>query len=214
MSVFSFLVWYFPMGLYRNAQPTGTEHSRSVTIFLFIWIFLIFTTSFAFLAIAGLDNAEIAGGVVGLVTIMMFTFCGVVATPYEMPGFWIFMYRCNPFTYFVEGFLGTALADAEAICSSNEYLRFEPPNSSTCGSYMEQYIATAGGFLEDEASTVLCSYCQVGQTNTFLRAININFGSRWRDFGLMWVFVGFNLVGAAFLYWLARVPKTKSSNVK
>ncbi|KAM0083487.1 Multidrug resistance protein [Fusarium odoratissimum] len=211
MSVFSFLLWYFPMGLYRNARETGTQHSRSTTIFLFTWAFFIFTTSFAFLAIAGLDSAEVAGGIVGLLTIMMFTFCGVVATPDKMPGFWIFMYRCNPFTYFVEGFLGTALANAKATCAANEYLQFEPPNGSTCGDYMMQYIKDRGGFVRDRDDTSLCEFCQLDQTKNFLNGVNINFDNRWRDFGLMWVFVIFNLGAAVFLYWLAHVPKVKKS---
>lgn len=214
MSLFSFLLWYFPMGLYRNARESGTEHSRSTTIFLFIWVFFIFTTSFAFLIIAGLSSAEIAGGIVGLLTIMMFTFCGVVATPDKMPGFWIFMYRCNPFTYFVEGFLGTALANASATCAKNEYLRFEPPNGSTCGEYMADFIGQRGGFLMDPDATSSCEFCQLDKTNTFLTGVNIEFDNRWRNFGLMWVFVIFNLAAAVFLYWLARVPKAKKSASK
>lgn len=76
MSIFSFLVWYFPMGLYRNAREGNDEHGRGITIALFVWAFFIFTTTFAHLIIAGLESYEIAGGIVGLLTIMMFTFCG------------------------------------------------------------------------------------------------------------------------------------------
>ena len=76
MGVFSFVMWYFPMGLYRNARETGAEHSRGATVLAFIWVFFVFTTSFAFLVIAGMDSYEIAGGIVGLLTILMFTFCG------------------------------------------------------------------------------------------------------------------------------------------
>ncbi|KAI9146718.1 ATPase [Paramyrothecium foliicola] len=202
LSVGSFLLWYFPMGLYRNAQETGTEHSRAVTICLFIWVFFLFTTSFAFLCIAGISEADMAGGIVGLLTIMMFTFCGVVATPEQMPGFWIFMYRCNPFTYFVDGFLSTALANAGATCATNEYLRFEPPNGSTCGDYMMRYLETSGGFLKDPLSTSQCEFCPIAETNTFLRGVNITFVNRWRNFGILWVFVIFNLAAATFLYWL------------
>lgn len=76
MGIFSFLLWYFPMGLYQNAREAGAEHSRGVTVFLFIWVFFVFTTSFSFLVIAGMDSYEVAGGVVGLMTVLMFTFCG------------------------------------------------------------------------------------------------------------------------------------------
>lgn len=30
---------------------------------------------------------------------------------------------------------------------------------------------------------------------------------RWMDFGLLWIYIVFNVVGALFLYWLVRVPK-------
>lgn len=45
-------------------------------MFLQMWIFLVFTSTFAHMVIAGLPSADIAGGIVGLILIMMFTFCG------------------------------------------------------------------------------------------------------------------------------------------
>jgi ATP-binding cassette, subfamily G (WHITE), member 2, PDR len=30
---------------------------------------------------------------------------------------------------------------------------------------------------------------------------------RWRNFGILWVYIIFNICGALFLYWLTRVPK-------
>jgi ABC-type multidrug transport system permease subunit len=36
---------------------------------------------------------------------------------------------------------------------------------------------------------------------------------RWRNFGLLFVYVAFNVFGALFLYWLTRVPK-KAKKVK
>lgn len=121
------------------------------------------------------------------------------------------MYRVNPFTYFVEGFLGAALANARATCASNEWLLFNAPDGTTCGNYLESYLSVAPGFLEDSSATDQCRYCQIGETNTFLSGVNIHYANRWRDFGLMWVFTMFNLAAAIFLYWLIRVPKAKKS---
>ncbi|KAK2687582.1 hypothetical protein QWA68_013529 [Fusarium oxysporum] len=211
MAIFSFLLWYFPMGLYRNARETGAEHSRATLVFLFIWLFFVFTTSFTFLIIAGIDSYEVAGGIVGLLTIIMFAFNGVLAGPGTMPGFWIFMYRVNPFTYFVEGFLGTAVARASARCASNELLTFKPPNGSTCGDYMQDYISSADGFLVDAGSTTECQFCPISNTDNFLGVVNIFFENRWRDWGILWAFIVFNIVVATFLYWLARVPKNKKT---
>lgn len=43
---------------------------------LHVWVFFIFTGTFAHMVIAGLPNADTAGGVVNLLFIMMFAFCG------------------------------------------------------------------------------------------------------------------------------------------
>lgn len=76
MSVLCYLTWYYPIGLFRNAKWTNAVHERGITMFLHIWVFFVFSSTFAHMMIAGLPSADIAGGVVGLLLIMMFTFCG------------------------------------------------------------------------------------------------------------------------------------------
>lgn len=119
------------------------------------------------------------------------------------------MYRINPFTYVVEGFLGTSLANAPVQCSSDEFITFNAPNSTTCGSYLSDYLSQAGGYLDDPNSTD-CRYCSMTDTNGFLSSINVSFDNRWRDFGFMWAYCVFNIGVAVLLYWLVRVPKRKS----
>lgn len=74
---------------------------------------------------------------------------------------------------------------------------------------MQTYISTAGGYLRDSQATEQCDYCQMDSTDQFLLRINANWDTRWRDFGILWVFVAFNIAAAVFLYWLCRVPKSK-----
>lgn len=211
MSVFCFVCWYFPIGLYRNAEWTDQVHSRGITIFLHIWLFFTFTSTFAMMLIAGLPSPDIAGGVLTLIFIMMFAFNGILAGPDALPGFWIFMYRVNPFTYVVEGFLGTTLANAPITCASNEIVTFMPPNGTTCSEYLSDFLAAGHGKLlgDSGASTTECNYCAMSSTNDFLASITVKFANRWRDFGLVFVYVFFNIGAALFFYWLARVPKPK-----
>ncbi|KAK7425746.1 Multidrug resistance protein [Neonectria magnoliae] len=206
MSVFCFVCWYFPIGLYRNASFTDAVDSRGITMFLHVWVFFIFTSTFATMSIAGLSSDEVASGIVNLIAIMMFSFCGILAGPKDLPGFWIFMYRVNPFTYVVEGFLGTSLANAPVSCATEEFLDFNAPSGSNCGEYLEPFMKTAGGYLKDK-TTSACEYCAMADTNDFLSGINISFDHRWRNFGFMWVYCIFNIAAALGLYWLARVPK-------
>ncbi|KAI8649075.1 putative ABC1 transport protein [Fusarium keratoplasticum] len=208
MSLFAYICFYYPIGLYKNAEWTDAVHSRGITMFLHLWIFFVYTSTFAHMLIAGLPTADVAGGAGNLLLIMMFTFCGVLAGPDALPGFWIFMYRVNPFTYIIESFMGTSLGNAPMYCAPNEFIRFTAPNGSTCTEYASDYINQVGGYLANPNATN-CEYCTMSETNQFLASVSISYGHRWRDFGLMWIFCIFNL-GAAFLfYWLARVPKNK-----
>ena len=131
----------------------------------------------------------------------------VLATPQALPGFWIFMYRVSPFTYLIDGMLSTALANTKAHCASNEWLRFNPPEGHTCQQYLSQYMASAGGYLQDPDSTSNCEFCQLGSTNTFLASVSSHYSDRWRNFGIMWGYIAFNIVAALALYWIVRVPK-------
>lgn len=209
MSVFCFVCWYFPMGLYKNAEWTDQVHSRGITMALHVWLFFIFTSTFATMLIAGLPSADIAGGILTLIFVMLFSFCGVLAGPDQLPGFWIFMYRVNPFTYVVEAFLGTTLANAPMRCASNEIVKFYPPNGTTCESYLSDYLKVAGGSLLGNSGESMseCSYCAMTSTNDFLKTIHVDFSNRWRNFGLLFTYVIFNIAAAMFFYWLARVPK-------
>ncbi|ETN41430.1 uncharacterized protein HMPREF1541_03366 [Cyphellophora europaea CBS 101466] len=208
-SVILFFVWYYPIGLYRNAEDSNTVHERGALMFLFILVFLIFTSTFAHMIIAALESAEAGGGIANLLFSLSLIFCGVLAGPSTFPGFWIWMYRVSPFTYLIEGFLTTAVADTTVQCAANELLQFSPPAGSTCEEYMAPWIGAFGGDLEPgtEQSTENCSYCMITDTNVFLNSVASNPDNMWRDFGLMWVYIAVNVAGAVFFYWLGRVPK-------
>ncbi|KGO62913.1 CDR ABC transporter [Penicillium expansum] len=210
MSVFIFLCWYYPIGLYKNAEPTDAVSERGALMFLLIWTFLLFTSTFAHLVIAGIELAETGGNIATLLFSLCLIFCGVLSTKEALPGFWIFMYRVSPFTYLVSAMLSTGVSGADAVCEAVEYLKFSPPANQTCGDYMGPYIKMAGtGYLQDPTSTAECAFCSVSKTNSFLIRISSDFADAWRNFGLMWVYILANIAGALFIYWLARVPKGK-----
>ena len=117
------------------------------------------------------------------------------------------MYRVSPFTYLINGMLSTALANTRAYCASNEWLHFNPSSGHTCGQYLSRYIESAGGYVDNPEANSSCRFCQLNSTNTFLASVSSSYGSRWRNFGIMWAYIVFNIVAALALYWLARVPK-------
>ncbi|KAF2018873.1 ABC multidrug transporter [Aaosphaeria arxii CBS 175.79] len=212
VTVLCFFVWYYPIGLWRNAEPTDAVAIRGFLTFMILWATFLFASTLAHMLIAGAPGEEIASAFATLLGIMLYAFCGILAGPNDLPGFWIFMYRVNPYTYLVSSLLSTTLGRAPAHCADNEFQRFFPPSGQSCGEYLQPYMDVAGGYLRDGQTangTEECHFCQIDNTDMFLDRIHANFENRWRDFGLLWVYVAFNIAGAMFLYWLVRVPKGK-----
>ncbi|KAJ5091406.1 ABC multidrug transporter C [Penicillium alfredii] len=207
MAVLIFVCWYYPIGLYRNAEPTDSVHERGALMFLLILTFLLFTSTFAHMIIAGIELAETGGNLANLLFSLCLIFCGVLATPDKMPHFWIFMYRVSPFTYLVSAMLSTGVSGTDAICEPIEFLRFDAPSGMNCSQYLDPYLKAAGGYLEDPNALTHCSMCSISSTDTYLAAVLSYYKDAWRNFGLMWVYIAVNIFLAVFIYWLARVPK-------
>ncbi|KAL4861099.1 hypothetical protein BDV12DRAFT_180739 [Aspergillus spectabilis] len=202
-----YFCWYYPVGLYRNAEPTDAVHERGALMWLFLVAFLLFTSTFSHMVIAGVDSAETGGNIANLIFALLLLFCGVIATPEAMPGFWIFMYRVSPFTYLTSGMLSTAISGTEVVCDSIETLTMDPPENQTCGEYLGPFINAAGGAIQNPDATSQCAYCAMAKTDDFLASINSYWGDAWRNFGLMWAYILFNVAMSIGIYWLARVPK-------
>lgn len=119
------------------------------------------------------------------------------------------MYYVSPFTYLVEGMLVTGLARNNVVCSSIEFKTINPPSSQTCIEYLQPYFERSGGYLREDTLNLTegCAVCTADKTDTVLAGLSVHYSNRWRDFGILWAFIGFNICMAIFLYWLARVPK-------
>jgi ATP-binding cassette subfamily G (WHITE) protein 2 (PDR) len=183
MAVLIFFCWYYPIGLYRNAEATDAVALRGFQLFLFVWMFLIFTSTFTHMVIAGVESAETGGNIANLMFTLCLIFCGVLAQPSNFPRFWIFMYRLSPFTYLVSGMLSVGLANSSVQCAEREYIIFDPANGSTCQEYTKTYRGNFGGYVNNPTANSACQFCSVDNTNTFLKAISSDYTQAWRNFG-------------------------------
>ncbi|KAJ5789156.1 uncharacterized protein N7518_006167 [Penicillium psychrosexuale] len=214
MSVLIFVCWYYPIGLQRNTSADDL-HERGALMWLLILTFMIFTCTFAHMMIAGIELAETGGNIANLLFSLCLIFCGVLATPDQMPRFWIFMYRLSPFTYLVSAMLSTGTSGTNVVCEPVEMLHFEPLAGETCYQYMSAYMDVAGGYLQNGNATSDCSFCSIDKTDTFLKSVLSYYSDAWRNFGIMWAYIIFNIFAAVGIYWLARVPKgTRSKKTK
>lgn len=181
MAVFMYLCWYYPVRLYRNAEPTGEVTERGLLVFLFLFMFMIFAGTFSTLMVAGFEAAEAGGTLADFFFTLCLIFCGVLVSPDKLPGFWIFMYRISPFTYMVGGVLSAAVANTNVVCADNELLSFKPTNGSTCGEHLAVYMQHVGGYLLDDNATAKCLYCPISDTNKYLESVSTSYHDRWRN---------------------------------
>ncbi|OTA56661.1 hypothetical protein K449DRAFT_387405 [Hypoxylon sp. EC38] len=216
MAALMYFCWYYPVGLYRNAAEAGQTTERGALMFLLLWAFLIFTSTFTDMIIAAFDTAEAGGNIANLLFSLCLIFCGVLASPDDFPRFWIFMYRVSPFSYLVSAMLSVAVANTHVQCAGNEYVHFDPPSGMNCSQYLDPYKMAVGGYIEPgtEGRTSDCSFCTIYETNVYLAQAQSYYSDRWRNFGILWAYIVFNIFGALFLYWLTRVPKGKKKEKK
>lgn len=203
----AFLCWYYPAGLYRNAEPLDEVNERGALMYLLITAFFVYTSTMGQLCMSFNELADNAANLATLLFTMCLNFCGVLAGPDVLPGFWIFMYRCLPFTYLIQGMLAAGLANTNVVCAKNEYLTFEPASGKTCEEYMKTYMSQAGGYLRSPQATTNCEFCQMSDTNVFLSSVSTKYLERWRNFGIFICFIAINMIGTVIFFYLARVPK-------
>jgi ATP-binding cassette subfamily G (WHITE) protein 2 (PDR) len=195
-----FACFYYPIAGVQSSE-------RQVLVLLYIIQFLIYAGTVAQMTIAAMPNTTAASGLVTLVFMMSMLFCGVLQSPSALPGFWTFMYRVSPLTYWIGGIVSTQLHDRVVTCSAAETSIFNPPSGQTCGQYLADFLAMAPGQLQNPGDTSQCRYCSLTVADQFMAGANIYWDERWRNFGLIWAYIGFDIVVTVLVYYLFRVAK-------
>jgi ATP-binding cassette subfamily G (WHITE) protein 2 (SNQ2) len=116
--------------------------------------------------------------------------------------FWkSWMYWVTPFHYLLEGQLGVISNNVPVVCDAEEFARFPPPPGMSCASYTDDFVRRMGGYVQTGADG-LCDFCQYANGNQFSKSFNVFYHNRWRNFGLMWVYDGFNFIVVFFATWM------------
>lgn len=210
---FAFLCWYYPTGLYNNASRAGQMTERGGLTYFYVILYYVFALTMGQLCVAGMEDDNTSANIAMLLFTISLMFCGVLSTKDAMPGFWKFMYRVSPFTYWVGGMLAVGIANAPVNCADYEMLKVPAIDGQTCGDYLQSFATRNHGNIANPLSTGVCNYCRVADTNSYLASLNISYHLRWRNLGIFMAYIAFNMIASGFIYWLARVPKS-SSRVK
>lgn len=180
-----FLIWYWLVGF---------DSSRAGYTYLMIGVVYPFYYTTIAQAVAAMSpNPEIAALLFSFLFSFVVTFNGVLQ-PFRQLGWWRWMYRLSPYTYLIEGLIGQAVGRSQVRCSDVEIVQLIPPSGQSCSTFMAPYIQNAGGYLLNADATDSCNFCYISSSDTFLySSFNIQYSNHWRNFGLMWAYVIFNV---------------------
>lgn len=202
LSVLVWASWYFPIfGYHQDGSSQGM-------MLVFVLQFLLFASTFGQMIIFSMPSTETAGTVSTILFTLTLQFNGVLQPPTALPGFWIFMYRVSPFTYLIGGWAGTGLANRPVVCAQNEMAIFNPPQGQTCGAYLQKYLeGGAPGTLLNPSASAGCEYCPMRNANQFLAQSWIYPSQKYRDMGILFGYIAFNVLAAMSLYYIFRVRR-------
>ncbi|KAG7102980.1 ABC multidrug transporter atrB like protein [Verticillium longisporum] len=201
-----FACWYFTAGF-----PVKASISGQVYLEMILYEFLYTSIAQAIAAyspneyFAALANPLIVGTA-------LINFCGVVVPYARIQAFWRYwLYYLDPFTYLMGALLQPVIWDVEVECKASELTHIDLPQNTTCGEYMDDFLATNAGYVTDITNQTSCAYCPYSTGADYLRTMNINekyYG--WRDVGITALFC-ISSYGLVFLMMKLRTKATKTA---
>ncbi|KEQ91070.1 hypothetical protein AUEXF2481DRAFT_70340 [Aureobasidium subglaciale EXF-2481] len=200
LGVLVYACYYYPILGIQSSE-------RQVLILISTIQIFVFASTFAHMVIVTLPDAQTAGAVATLLFSLTMIFNGVFQPPQALPGFWIFMYRISPLTYIVGAVAGTGLHGRAVRCSTAEMKNFSPPAGSNCGAYLSTYLVDAAGQLTNPEAETNCQYCPLTIADQFLGVSEIKWSERWRNVGIVFAYILFNIMATFGLYYVFKVRR-------
>lgn len=183
-----FVCLYFPPGFTAAADRAGYQ-------FLMILICELFSVTLGQMIAALTPNPFLASLLNPFIIITFSLFCGVTIPKPNIPKFWrSWLYELDPFTRLISGMVVTELHGLPVACRDVEFNTFPIPSGETCGSYAENFMSLAPGYLRNLTATDSCDYCAFSVGDEFYAPLGLSYDNRWRDMGIFLAFVGSNLV--------------------
>ncbi|KAI5963215.1 SNQ2 [Candida pseudojiufengensis] len=200
-AAFMFVSLYFP-------TQVDTVASHSGMFYLTQGIFLQgFAVSFALMVLYVAPDLPSAAVLVSFLYTFIVAFSGIVQPVSLMPGFWTFMYKLSPYTYFIQNLISSFLEGREIRCNEKEFSYFNPPSGQTCDEFTNQYTSRAGGYIANGNSTSNCAYCRYNNADDYLLTVGAKFSLRWRNVGFFFAYIFFNIFICMALYYLLRYSR-------
>ena len=76
LAVIQFVTWYYPLGMYRNALISDHLHERGGLMFLLIWSYMLFSSTFSQMVVTIMPDAATGINISALLYSLSLIFCG------------------------------------------------------------------------------------------------------------------------------------------
>lgn len=205
-----FIPWYFAVGFKNDMND---ENVRGVYEWILFLMFESWVSTFGQLVAAIAPNEQTASLFIPMVFVFVALFCGVLQPLSQLPEFWHFVHYASPFTWLIDGLFSNELHQTTVTCSQAEINIFQPPTNATCGSFIAPFLSYASGAIYNPKATSDCEYCRYSTGDQYLGTLDMGWGSRWRNFGVMWVYVFFNVGILLLVTGLPRLLKGRKQRV-
>ncbi|KAG0044244.1 hypothetical protein BGZ83_010503 [Gryganskiella cystojenkinii] len=187
-STIFFVVFYWTCGFVSDSVLTFYT-------WLMITIFCMFAITLGQLIAALTPSTTVAALLNPFIFSSLNLFCGVMMPYAQMPKFWrSWMYWLDPYHYIIEGLVASQLHGIAVSCDSDEFSIFNSPVGQTCGQYAAKFLEHATGYINNPNATENCQYCQYRVGDEFTAGLNMDFGHRWRNMGILCIYLVFNIV--------------------
>ncbi|KAH6959784.1 ABC-2 type transporter-domain-containing protein [Ilyonectria sp. MPI-CAGE-AT-0026] len=185
-AVLYFICWYYTVGFPSASSRAGA------TFFVMLTYEFVYTGIGQFIA-AYAPNEVFASLVNPLVIGTLVSFCGVLVPYSQIQAFWRhWMYWMNPFNYLMGSMLVFDVWGTDVNCSDDEFAKFDPPNGTTCGQYLSDYVAQGFGTVSNlinPDATSECMVCSYSKGEDYLRTLNLKeYYYGWRDAAIVVIF--------------------------
>lgn len=198
-STIYFVAFYFPLKVDNSASRAG------VFFLHYCIMFQLYFIGFGLLVLYISPDLPSAAIIMGLSLSFMIGFCGVVQPVRLMPGFWTFMWKVSPFTYFIQSFVSLLLHNKKVECRQDETSYFSPPSGMACGEYSQQFVEANFGYVMNPEDRSNCAYCTYKVGDQYMNTLSFKYSYLWRNFGFYWVYILFNLVGMLVAYYIFHI---------
>lgn len=203
-AVLYFACWYYTVGFSSDSNKSGA------TFFVMLMYEFVYTGIGQFIA-AYAPNAVFASLTNPLIIGTLVSFCGVLVPYGQIQVFWRYwIYWLNPFNYLMGSMLVFDVFGTDIKCKEKEFARFPPPNGTTCGEYLKEFMQGPGSRMSllDPDATDTCRVCEYRRGSDYLYSINLKeYYYGWRDAAIVVIFA---ISSYALVYGLMKL-RTKAS---